>query len=326
MDLWYDKKTGKELRTNTAYRRKGAVNVRQLGRGLLVCWRMLYPLLIYEVISSLAATAGLMLLPMFARTADLSATARQDLYLRWQVPLTAFGAIVAAIPLGLLYRNMRWERTIRGKWVFDGDQDFRGEEDFHGNQDCCQNRKAPFYYVVLLGFTACLFGNSLVYLLPLPTDGFAQVSAALYAPLPWEQALCMGVLIPLAEELVFRGLGYGRLREDTGPLAAALISSVYFGLFHANVLQAVYAAILGVLLALLYEWYDSLMAPYMMHMMANLTSVWVTNTLTGALLRTFPLLALLLTVLCGILSIRILLRIREECKHDETVIHSDTLL
>lgn len=51
---------------------------------------------------------------------------------------------------------------------------------------------------------------------------------------------------------------------------AVVLSGLAFGLFHGNLVQAVYATVIGCLLALVYEWYGTIAAPMLFHSVANL--------------------------------------------------------
>ena len=84
-------------------------------------------------------------------------------------------------------------------------------------------------------------------------------------------------MIPICEELVFRGLMFKRMRERSGFLYAAVYSALVFGLFHGNIVQMVYGFILGMLLAYMYEKYGSVKAPIVGHMVMNLFSVLATE-------------------------------------------------
>ena len=97
----------------------------------------------------------------------------------------------------------------------------------------------------------------------------------LAAPLPILLA-GPGLLVPLAEEAAFRGLLYRRLKEITGPRYALLISSLLFAAGHGNVIQFLYALPMACILCLVYEWAkEDLAAPVLMHMGANLISVFL---------------------------------------------------
>ena len=81
--------------------------------------------------------------------------------------------------------------------------------------------------------------------------------------------LCLGILAPMAEEVVFRLMLYYRLRDRFAIWPAALISGIVFGIYHGDVLQGVYAAILGVVMAFVLEYSGSLTSSMFLHAGAN---------------------------------------------------------
>ena len=91
------------------------------------------------------------------------------------------------------------------------------------------------------------------------------------------QILATAVAAPLVEELLFRGLIYKRIRVLVKPVWAAVISAAIFGLAHGNFIQFVYAFILGLLFASVYEKFKTIWIPVALHAGANLVSVVITN-------------------------------------------------
>lgn len=83
-----------------------------------------------------------------------------------------------------------------------------------------------------------------------------------------------GVISPLAEEAVFRGLIYNRMKRCFGGAAALIFSALLFGAYHGNTVQAVYGMLLGIMIAYAYELYGSFAAPVLFHAVANI-SVYV---------------------------------------------------
>lgn len=61
------------------------------------------------------------------------------------------------------------------------------------------------------------------------------------------------IAAPLLEELLFRGMIYKRLRDLCSAKTAILVSAAFFGIFHGNLVQFVYAFIIGIMLAFVYE-------------------------------------------------------------------------
>lgn len=111
--------------------------------------------------------------------------------------------------------------------------------------------------------------------LPHYFPGYKTVSDEIYACSILSQAAAAVVSAPLLEELLMRGLVYERLKETVGDLRAAMIiSSVIFGLFHGNVIQGLYAFILGLFLVQAYESCHSLFLAVLAHMAVNAASVF----------------------------------------------------
>ena len=77
------------------------------------------------------------------------------------------------------------------------------------------------------------------------------------------------ILVPLAEELVFRGIIQGELRRVFPAWATVLIQAVIFSLVHGNLVQISYVILPALVLGLVYEWTRSLYVPIAMHMVFN---------------------------------------------------------
>jgi len=81
------------------------------------------------------------------------------------------------------------------------------------------------------------------------------------------------IIAPVIEELFFRGLIYGRLRQAMKPIVAIFISSLLFGIFHGNIVQGVYAFFIGFVLALVYEKTGALWLSIVGHALINTIGV-----------------------------------------------------
>ena len=79
----------------------------------------------------------------------------------------------------------------------------------------------------------------------------------------------MGIIAPVAEEMIFRWLIYLRLRDHFSVLVSAVISAAFFGIYHGNVLQAVYAFVLGGISAWFLEMGGNKWTSVLMHIGAN---------------------------------------------------------
>ncbi len=142
--------------------------------------------------------------------------------------------------------------------------------------------------VLLLGMGASLamFGNLFMALCQMFLQSSAyqesmeQISAGkdLSVMIFW-----MGIVAPVAEELIFRWLVFLRLRDYMRLPAAAMISGLIFGIYHGNILQAVYAAMLGFMFAYLLEMTGNLWSCILLHIGANVWSLVYPELLSDSL-------------------------------------------
>lgn len=77
------------------------------------------------------------------------------------------------------------------------------------------------------------------------------------------------ILSPFLEELLFRWLIYGRMKKMLNVSVAVIFSAVFFGFYHGNLLQGIYAFIMGMIMAVIYEKSGSIVAPMLYHIGAN---------------------------------------------------------
>ena len=139
-----------------------------------------------------------------------------------------------------------------------------------------RNRRVLFLLCPLLGICACVCVNALILLSGISSlfPGFQETTAELlYAPPLAVQIAATGILIPAAEELVFRGGIYLVLRRKLAAFPAMILCSLLFALYHGNVVQGIYAFLLGFLAVWLLNRTQSILYPVLFHMAANLASL-----------------------------------------------------
>lgn len=86
----------------------------------------------------------------------------------------------------------------------------------------------------------------------------------------WATLFIVAVWAPLAEEIVFRAMIFRTLRRGFVFWPAAVLSGIAFGVYHMNLIQGVYASLMGILLAYIYEKTNSLLGVYLFHLSFNL--------------------------------------------------------
>ena len=89
----------------------------------------------------------------------------------------------------------------------------------------------------------------------------------------WQVVLMVGVIGPISEEFVFRGVIYHGYRKSGRIITAMLLSAFLFGLMHMNFNQMSYAIVVGVMGVLLIEGTGSIFYSILFHMCINLTNV-----------------------------------------------------
>lgn len=83
--------------------------------------------------------------------------------------------------------------------------------------------------------------------------------------------LLMAFLPAMVEETIFRGMVYNTYSKRR-PIIGILLSALLFGLMHMNFNQLPYALYLGIIMALVMEACDSIVAPMIVHFTMNATS------------------------------------------------------
>lgn len=134
--------------------------------------------------------------------------------------------------------------------------------------------------LLLAGAGLAQYGNFLMVLLQgvISSEAYQESAAritegkSIFMMIFW-----MGIIAPAAEEMIFRWLIYLRLRDDLKMPLAAIASGVIFGIYHGNMVQAVYASILGTAFAYIFEKSQNLYSSILLHMGANIWSLLVSE-------------------------------------------------
>lgn len=149
------------------------------------------------------------------------------------------------------------------------------EKPFTGRMD---ERISGYCFLGGFAFLAAFGLNLLFDLVGLSgsSQNFSQAAEAQYGmEFVWGLFL-YGILSPVVEEAVFRGLIYNRMKRCFHPKIALVCSALIFGAYHGNLVQALYGTILGVLIAYTYERYGSFAAPVIFHGVANISIYAIT--------------------------------------------------
>lgn len=125
--------------------------------------------------------------------------------------------------------------------------------------------------IILTAISITMFSCSVVYLTASKFESYDKVSDSLSSAHGSILAMVsVVILIPMFEEILFRGLIFNELRKNMNIYVAIIIQAIIFAVFHGNMLQGMYTFILGVILSLLYMWTKSLWANVLCHIVYNL--------------------------------------------------------
>ena len=183
--------------------------------------------------------------------------------------------------------------------------------------------KAHIFSVIYAVVAAVLIGfalNNIIYMTPLVemSQGFQEANQNFYGSTLYMELLGSAIITPLLEELLYRGIIYKRMEKMTGFLPALLVSSFIFAFMHFNLVQFIYAFLLGVVLAYMMHDKGHMYVAAAGHMGANALAVIRTEF---GLFENFadgrPM-AWIVSVLCLLLGILVLFLGREK-KEQKTV-------
>ncbi|RGM49864.1 MULTISPECIES: CPBP family intramembrane glutamic endopeptidase [Bacteroides] len=161
---------------------------------------------------------------------------------------------------------------------------------------------------LLAGLSTIFLISALVSQLSFLPDWLNQTFSVLQSG--WLGIVCISVLGPILEELLFRGAITKALLRKYSPVKAILISGLIFGLFHVNPAQVVSAALIGFFLAWLYYKTRSLVPCILIHILNNSLSVYLNlkypevEELSDLMGNTSFLIFLLVSVLLLFLSLK----------------------
>lgn len=241
-------------------------------------WRILGPILIYFGIQFVGQ--------MIVQTVVL-ATHMQDLVGMMQSAQTeSYPEVVATLSVKLMEWMMEYQSLISGflalctiplpAFLFWRDRKMERAVRLP------VNKVAPlkkYIWILLFGAAFCVGMNVVMVMsgLAMKDVSFLNVSKALYSESLGVMLVCQGLIVPIAEEWMFRGVLYRRCREQMKFWGAAFSVSLLFAFIHGSVTQMAYTLILGIFLAYVYEKFGSLKAPMFLHILVNSISIVLTK-------------------------------------------------
>ena len=206
-------------------------------------------------------------------------TAEQELYLAESLTdANVLLVITAFATIGTLVLGVLWYRAHKPK------TDFALKEVVNGKLIV-----AMVCLGVSLQFIVSMCLNAVYPLLPQSiTNQYNELMESLMGSNVLLSMFVTVILAPLAEELLFRGITLKKAQKIMPFMAANVLQAVLFGIYHMNLIQGVYAFVLGMILGFTAEYFHSIWASILLHACVNAAAEIlvilpeaVTNTISG---------------------------------------------
>ena len=208
----------------------------------------LYPILIYTAIQSSLGMFLAVVFGFFEGARDFNAI--MDVLKENALVITAICAVVTSVVLSLFFHiDIKNGRIVK-----------RG-----------QIKAMDFIMAIVGGAGVSIALNIVIALTNMAgkDTAFVEVSDSITSNPLIVTIICAGILIPIVEEILFRGLIFNRIKCQYNFLAGLLISSLLFGIYHGNIVQGIYATLLGIFLGFAYHKTKSILIPIFIHMGGN---------------------------------------------------------
>lgn len=231
-------------------------------RPVFKIWRILYPILIFIGVQILVGVAVAvfyvvtMILPVINQTVDPLVLSQQ--MTKWAISQTVPLALVCDLLLLPVFAFLYF-RQMKG-------QKRPSISAFKITDYILVAALAVFADIAISYFIG---GFNIIQYFPdyqVLMQGFTDTPVIL-------QVIAVGIVAPVAEEFLMRGVVLNRLLGYVRVLPAILIQAALFGILHMNLLQGLYAGVLGIMLGYVYIKYGSLLMTIVFHITLNTLSV-----------------------------------------------------
>ncbi len=105
------------------------------------------------------------------------------------------------------------------------------------------------------------------------SNNFSKASNTLTDGTIFIKILCNAIIIPIVEELLIRGIVAGQLCIWYGPVISVVFSSICFGIMHNNIVQFIYAVVVGFAIGAMYVKNKRLLLCILTHGLINLITI-----------------------------------------------------
>lgn len=259
---------------------RGTEEQRQPGTSQKI-WQLALPFLMFVMVSRLAVNFALILLGSLIETIPF-----QEFWYVWDEegkPYLTGNASVIVNALG----SIAGAASI---WGIAKKTLARAAED----RKLLHLRREPVKRYLLLGVATIGLALGLNVLLQLlgvveSSAAYQEVAQRQYSVWIPLGLFCYGVISPVGEELLFRGILYNCQRRYMKLSGAMVVSAALFAMYHGNSVQGIYAFLMGCFMVYAYEYFGDFRMSLAVHMLANLLVYSVSNVdALGPVLMNWP--------------------------------------
>lgn len=236
-------------------------------------WFIIFPALVYYFVREMGFYVGSFAVVMLAQSLPAKLVEKIAI---WEedvlVGVTGNGSAIMAIIAFAIAGIVMWK-------FFAKEDIGKVEKDVKLKHSCL---KSPLAYAcMVIGTLGMALGLNYLYeLLGITnkSEAYKQTAELQYAAAIPLGLLLNGFIAPVAEELVFRGVVYNRLKKHMTYLYAIVFSALAFGVYHQNWVQGSYAFIMGCIMAWLYESFGHFYVPVIVHIISNVSAYLLSAT------------------------------------------------
>lgn len=136
---------------------------------------------------------------------------------------------------------------------------------------------AAYLPLSIAGMSLAVLVIIILNMLPISEEAFAEYteSTSVIDSSGFISMVSTVIFAPIAEEMIFRGLVYTRLKRAMPKWIAAILQAALFGVLHGQILWIAYAFAVGLILAAYFESTGSLFANITVHICFNLMGGYI---------------------------------------------------
>ena len=165
--------------------------------------------------------------------------------------------------------------------------------------------------LLVLGYCIQLLGSAIIAILSIGFPAFfssykEMIQSLSGTGIDWMTFVSISFIAPIGEELLFRGVTLHYAKKALPVRGAIIFQAALFGIYHLNIVQLVYATLIGLLLGALAERAGSIVPGIVLHAIINLCSYLVPSVFLDNVPKAAfsAALGLLFTIPCLILLFR----------------------